>query len=65
MDLLSLLTTLAENAHHRISMEKLIKNQPTLVREALMANSNQQVRNMMGGHDINYPDRDTVVTIKE
>ena len=64
MRLLTLLTKLAENAHHQISITELMKDQSNIVREALMSNQNAQLRNILCGGDVNFPDRDKVVTIE-
>ena len=66
MDLLALLTNLAENTHHQISLEDLIKTQSSAIHEALAANNNAQIRNIFSGDsNINFPDRDKVVSIDQ
>ena len=65
MELLKLLTKLAENAHHQIAIEELIKDQPNAVREAMLGHKNAQLRGILGGSNINFPDRDKVVTIHQ
>lgn len=64
MRLLTLLTKLAENAHHQICVLELTKDQPDLIREAFVMNKNSQIRNILAGSEVNFPDRDEVVTIE-
>lgn len=64
MQLLTILTKIAENAHHQISMSELLNQLPCNAREAITSSSNTQLRELLGGKDACYPDRDKVTTIK-
>lgn len=64
MQLLTTLSKIAENAHHQVSMTELFNELPAPAREAILSNSNSQLRELLGGKDVNYPDRDKVTTIK-
>jgi hypothetical protein len=64
MHIIALLTKFAENAHHRISISEMIKNQPEDLRQAFLMNSNAKLRNILGGQGVNFADRDRVVAIE-
>jgi hypothetical protein len=63
MHLITLLTQLAENCHHQVSVEKLLSEQPLSVREAFAKSSNTQLKKIMAGSEINFADRDDVAFI--
>lgn len=63
MHLLTLLTTLAENAHYRIQISSLLETQSSSIQDAFKTNKNSLIRNFIAGQNASFPDRDKVVKI--
>ncbi len=64
MHVIALLKKFAKNAHHRISILEYIESQPANVREAFLTNNNAELRRILGGDVVNFPDRDKVVCLE-
>ena len=62
MSVFSLLEQLATKAYFRTEMEELLKNQPEIVREAILSNDARLLKNLFGDLST-LPDRNNVVTI--
>jgi len=63
MDILTVFTQLAENAHHQNVIDQLKQDQSAAIIEVLKADTNSKLKNMLTGTAVDFPDRDKVVTI--
>ena len=64
MQILSLLETLANNAHHRVSLVDCIKTQPENIQEAFLTNDGIKLKSTLGGV-ARLADRNQVVFIRD
>lgn len=63
MRLTTLLTQLAKNCHHQVSLEQLLSCQSLSVQEAFKKNNSTALRNILADSDVIFPDRDDVAFI--
>ena len=63
MTIIKLLEEIANNAHHRLAITNLIKDQPNDIRQAFATNNNAQIRRQFNDPTEIMANRSTIVQV--